>query len=52
MIIYIGNWDGVKVEIKIDIRIKEKDNIMVKIKISMNRLIIITWKPMIFDIYK
>ena len=37
MIIYIENWDGVKVEMEIDIRIKEGDNIMVKMKISINR---------------
>ena len=37
MIIYIENWDGVKVEMEIDIRIKEGDDIMVKMKISINR---------------
>ena len=42
MIIYIGNKDSVKTEMKINLIINEKDNTTVKMNININKLIIIT----------
>ena len=50
MIIYIGNKGNVKTEMEIDVIANEKDNTTAKMKINMNKLIIIMSTTMIFDV--